>query len=225
MGNMFDSIQLLPLGDQAVLAYFRDEREALAFAAAVRRARFPWLVDVVPAYTSVAVFFAQERRDFSGAAGELKQVLEASSAEAVPEGRWHHIPCCYELGLDLERVAGHTGLAIDEVIRLHASTAYTVHAIGFCPGFPYLGYLRRELCGVPRLASPRIRVEPGSVGLTGRQTGVYPEARPGGWNILGRTPLELVNLTDNYFPRHAGDQVQFERIDEAEFRRLVGQRL
>jgi len=75
------------------------------------------------------------------------------------------------------------------------------------------------------LASPRLRVEPGSVGLTGRQTGIYPEARPGGWNILGRTPLELVNLKDNYFPLRAGDRVQFERIDETEFRRLARQRL
>jgi inhibitor of KinA len=222
---MLDSIRLLPLGDQAILAYLANEREALAFAGAVRRANSPWVVDVVPAYTSVAVYYALDRIDVRGVVAELERILEATSAEVNPEGQFHHIPCCYELGLDLERIAGHIGLAVEEVIRLHASTTYIVYAIGFCPGFPYLGYLPAELCGVPRLASPRLRVEAGSVGLTGRQTGIYPEARPGGWNIVGRTPLELVNLKDNYFPLRAGDRVQFQRIDEAEFRRLAGQRL
>ena len=77
-------------------------------------------------------------------------------------------------------------------IALHVGTEYTVYAIGFCPGFPYLGYLPPPLCGVPRLESPRLRVEPGSVGLTGRQTGIYTEARPGGWSLVGRVPLTLV---------------------------------
>ncbi len=216
---------MLPLGDQAALVYFQDETAALAFAGAVRRASLFWVVDVVPAYTSVAVFFALERIDFPGAVAELEQVLENSSAAPTAEVRSRRIPCCYELGLDLERIAAHTGLGIEEVIHRHASVPYTVYAIGFCPGFPYLGYLPPELCGVPRLASPRLCVEAGSVGLTGRQTGIYPEARPGGWNILGRTPLELVNLKDNYFPLRAGDRVHFERIDEAEFHRLTGQRL
>jgi inhibitor of KinA len=220
-----DSIQMLPLGDQSVLAYLPQERDALAFAGAVRRANFSWLIDVVPAYTSVAIYYAPDEIDFPAAQAELTRILDETSAETAPEGRTYRMPCCYELGLDLERIAEHKSLTIGEVIRLHASAVYTVYAIGFCPGFPYLGYLPPELCGVPRLASPRLRVEGGSVGLTGRQTGIYPEARPGGWNILGRTPLELVNLKDNYFPLRAGDRVQFEAIDETEFRRLQGQRL
>ena len=126
---------------------------------------------------------------------------------------------------DLARVAESTGLAADEVIRLHTGTEYTVYAIGFCPGFPYLGYLPEPLCGVPRLEAPRLRVEPGSVGLTGRQTGIYTEARPGGWNLIGRTPLQLVNVVDGYFPLRTGDRIRFERIGTAEFRRLQGQRL
>ncbi len=92
-------------------------------------------------------------------------------------GRRHVIPCCYELGPDLARVAEQTGRASDGVIRLHAGTEYVVYAIGFCPGFPYLGYLPPELSGVPRLSTPRLRVEAGSVGLTGRQTGIYTEPR------------------------------------------------
>src|SRR5436309_7440481 len=126
---------------------------------------------------------------------------------------------------DLERVAEDRGLSQEEVIRLHTGTEYTVYAIGFCPGFPYLGYLPPALCGVPRLPAPRLRVEAGSVGLTGRQTGIYTEVRPGGWNLLGRTPLELVHVADGYFPLRTGDRVQFERIDEAAYHRLEGQRL
>jgi inhibitor of KinA len=122
-------------------------------------------------------------------------------------------------------VAGRTGRTADEVIRLHLETEYTVYAIGFCPGFPYLGYLPPELCDVPRLPRPRLRVEAGSVGLTGRQTGIYTEARPGGWNLIGRTPLELVNVRDGYFPLRTGDRVRFERIDAAAFRQRQGERL
>ena len=102
--------------------------------------------------------------------------------------------------LDLARVAERTGLPADEVIRLHQQAEYTVYAIGFCPGFPYLGYLPPPLCGVPRLEKPRIKVEAGSVGMTERQTGIYTEPRPGGWNIIGRAPLELVHVADGYFP-------------------------
>src|SRR5207245_10118109 len=121
--------------------------------------------------------------------------------------------------------AEHTKLSPADVIARHSAAEYTVYAIGFCPGFPYLGYLPAELSGVPRLSAPRPRVEPGSVGLTGRQTGLYPLARPGGWNLIGRTPLTIVNVRDGYFPLRVGDRVRFERIDEKQFRELEGERL
>jgi inhibitor of KinA len=216
---------LQPLCDQAALAYFADEAAALRFAASVRRAGAAWLVDVVQAYTSVAVFFDLARTHYAAVAGELRRLDAASAGAEAGEGRLHCIPCCYEFQLDVARVTEHTGLAADEVVRLHTGAEYTVYAVGFCPGFPYLGYLPAPLCGVPRLETPRVRVEPGSVGLTGRQTGIYTEPRPGGWNLIGRTPLELVNVSDGYFPLRVGDRVRFERIDEAEFRRLQGERL
>lgn len=222
------STSFQPLGDQAVLASFPDEASALRFAAAVRGAPPPWLVDVVQAYATVAVFFDLDRVGAVAATADLVRLGDSlarqPNAPAV-EGRLHHIPCCYEFQLDLPRVAAHSGLPADEVIDLHAGVVYTVYAIGFCPGFPYLGYLPPPLCGVPRLASPRPRVEAGSVGLTGRQTGIYTEVRPGGWNLIGRTPLELVNVADGYFPLRTGDRVQFERIDKAEFHRREGERL
>jgi inhibitor of KinA len=217
---------LLSFGDQAALAYFADEAAALAFATFVRQTNDPWLIDVVPAYTSVAVFFNLDQVNFAQVANRLRQLdNQKSGCEAIASSRRHRIPCCYEFQLDLGRVAEHTHLSPEEVIRLHTATEYTVYAIGFCPGFPYLGYLPPALWGVPRLPTPRVEVEAGSVGLTGRQTGIYTETRPGGWNILGRTPLQLVHVADGYFPLRAGDRVQFERIDLAEFQKLLGQRL
>jgi inhibitor of KinA len=216
---------VIPLGDQAALAYLRDEQAALGVAGAARRANPHWLIDVVQAYASVAVFFDLNQIGFHEVADWVRRLGDSGlAAERLPLRR-HRIPCCYEFALDLPRIGELTGLAVDQVVSLHAEREYTVYAIGFCPGFPYLGYLADPLAGVPRLATPRLRVESGSVGLTGRQTGIYTETRPGGWNLVGRTPLELVNVVDGYFPLHTGDQVRFERIDEAEFTRLRGQRL
>jgi inhibitor of KinA len=217
-------LQMKPLGDQAALVYCTSESAAGRFAAAVRAASFAWLLDVVQAYTSVGVFFDLDEVDYRRVNAELQR-LSWGDANVESKSVVHVVPCCYEFGLDLERVARHTGLTRDAVIEAHRTTTYTIYAIGFCPGFPYLGYLPEPLCGVPRLDTPRLKVEAGSVGLTGRQTGIYTEARPGGWNIIGRTPLELVNVADGYFPLETGDRVRFQRIDEGEFARMCGLRL
>jgi inhibitor of KinA len=216
---------LQPLGDQAWMASFEAEDDAAGFAATVRDGNPNWLLDVVQAYRSVAVFFDADRVRLADVERWLRNRAATSSNESRPPSRLHVVPCCYERQLDLIRIAEHTGLSPEKVIRLHTSCDYTVYAIGFCPGFPYLGYLPAELCGVPRLPSPRLRVDVGSVGLTGRQTGIYTEPRPGGWNLIGRTPLQLVDVAGGYFPLRTGDRVRFERIDEAEYRRLEGRRL
>jgi len=212
-----------PLGDQAVLVSLPDEAAAVQLALAVRAANPDWLQDVVPAYSRVGVYFDADRMGIEGVSNWLK-TLRIERSEKLPT-RFHAIPVCYELNLDLARIAEVTGLTTKRVIELHTSNEYTVYAIGFVPGFPYLGYLPTELSGVPRLATPRVRVEPGSVGLTGKQTGIYPLARPGGWNILGRTPRVIVDVADGFFPLRVGDRVQFERIDEGEYRRQLGTRL
>jgi inhibitor of KinA len=171
----------------------------------------------------VGLFFHPDRistAEVSAWVNNQKPAALGKTAERV-----HTIPVCYEMQFDLNRVAGHCEMSPDEVISLHLGTEYTVYAIGFVPGFPYLGYLPEKLRGVPRLDSPRIRVEPGSVGLTGKQTGIYPLPRPGGWNLIGRTPLTLVDVADGYFPIRVGDRVQFIRIDHDEYRRLNGERL
>ncbi len=218
---------ITPLGDQAVLLYLPDEAAAAATAAAVRAAAPPWLQDVVPAYASVGVFFDADRTNTAAVTAWLDTLPSARSPSSPTTDRRPPttIPVCYELGPDLPRVGEATVLAADEVVRLPTGAEYTVYAVGFVPGFPYLGYLPKPLCGVGRLPSPRVRVEAGSVGLTGRQTGVYPLPRPGGWNLVGRTPLTIVDVADGYFPLRVGDKVRFTRIDDAEFRRLEGERL
>ena len=212
--------KILPLGDQALLAYCDDERTAQSLAAHVRQAPWPWLVDVVQAYASVGVYFNLLQTTFTEVAALVQQLPIQQIDSTAAAGKLHVIPCCYELGLDLGRVAEHTGLDVAAIIRLHSATVYTVYAIGFCPGFPYLGYLPAQISGVPRLPTPRLGVEAGSIGLTGRQTGIYTEPRPGGWNIVGRTPLQMVDVTREYFPLRTGDRVQFEPIARARFAQL-----
>jgi inhibitor of KinA len=208
--------RLEPIGDQGVMARLDDEGLAVRWADAVRRAAPPWLLDVVQAYTAVAVY-----HDLDAVALDevMAWLASITPAEGGTPGTLHEIPVCYEMGPDLQMIADHTGLGVEEVIRLHTSVEYTVYAIGFCPGFPYMGYLPPQLCGIPRRPSPRLRVEPGSVGLTGRQTGIYTEPRPGGWALIGRTPLTLVDVARGYFPLRTGDRVRFTRIDVDEFQR------
>jgi inhibitor of KinA len=134
-------------------------------------------------------------------------------------GAVHVLPVCYggEFGPDLATVAAHCGLSGADVIALHSGASYRVYAIGFVPGFPYLGGLPAAL-GVPRRATPRIRVPAGSVGIGGAQTGVYPLATPGGWHLIGRTPVELFRPHEGRPCRLGmGDRVQFQAISPEEF--------
>jgi inhibitor of KinA len=169
---------------------------------------------VVPAYHRVGVFFDPDRTSTDAVADWLQR-LPTTSVATTPTA--HIIPVCYPLGPDFGFVADRLGLTPQRVIELHASAEYTVFAVGFVPGFAYLGHLPDELCGVPRLASPRVRVEPGMVGITGRQTGVYPLPRPGGWPLIGRTPLTLVDVAAGHFPLRVGDRVRFTPMSSAEF--------
>ena len=127
------------------------------------------------------------------------------------------IPVCYggKFGPDLEEVANHAGLSAEEVILRHTAPDYHVYMLGFRPGFPYLGGLDPAIA-CPRRATPRQTVEQGSVGIAGAQTGVYPEPSPGGWNLIGRTPLKLFDEKALSLI-HPGDTVRFERIDETEY--------
>src|SRR5262249_10166692 len=124
------------------------------------------------------------------------------------------LPVLYD-GPDLPAVAAWASMAPADVIRRHTAEEYRVFALGFLPGFPYTGYLPDSLSGLPRRESPRTFVPAGSVAMAGRQTGVYPQDSPGGWHLMGRTPLVIVDLEKGYFPIRAGDRIKFQPIDEA----------
>lgn len=165
------------------------------------------VLDVVPAYTELAVYFDPGQVDPYQIRAEVEQRMQqAEGAGEVPESTHHEIPVVYN-GEDLTRVAEHTGHPVSEVIRLHAGSTYTVAMIGFMPNFPYCFGLPASLV-TPRLPSPRSRVPAGSVAIAGEQTGVYPQKSPGGWNLIGRTRPELL------VPLSPGDTLRFCSVEE-----------
>jgi inhibitor of KinA len=137
----------------------------------------------------------------------------------------HTIPVCYELEQDLSAAAIELGVSIQTLVHLHCSKTYICSTVGFVPGFAYLGDLAPEIATLKRLSTPRISVDAGSVAIAGKQTAVYPTSTPGGWWIIGKTPLMLVNEAEGYFPIAAGDRVTFRRIGRDEFETMRDCRL
>lgn len=227
-------MHLLPLGDSALLIALGEVMDAgthariRAVVAALEQAALPGVRDIVPAFTSVAVHYApgvvdaalpgKERTPSARLARAVSEVLAQVRTDEAPPGRRVELPVCYggEFGPDLEEVARHTGLTPDEVVRLHAGGEYAVAMVGFSPGFPYLSGLPEQLA-TPRRATPRPKVAAGSVGIAGKQTGVYSFATPGGWQLIGRTPRRLFRA-DAEPPAllRMGDRVRFRSITPAE---------
>jgi inhibitor of KinA len=224
-----------PLGDGAVLLTVADaldlDANALARAVAldIRGRGLDWVTDVIPALVTVAVCFdARTARE----AGERRATLErmllegvarAAGARADAPARTVEIPVCYEAAFapDLEEVARRTGLDAARVVELHAAAPHRVLMIGFAPGHPYIGGLDARLA-VPRRASPRQRVEAGSVAIANAQTSIYPFATPGGWNVIGRTPLALFDpVREPASLLEPGDAVVFVPVMHTEFDRIA----
>lgn len=205
-----------PLGESAFL--LRDlPAEPYRLAQAWNAALPTGMIEAVASYDAVAVYVDPDR--FDPACLTPLPALEATV------GRHHRIPVCYALGPDLAEAAERLGITPPELVAAHAGTVYRCAAVGFRPGFAYLGDLPDPIAGLPRRAEPRVRLDAGSVGITGRQTGVYPQPGPGGWWLIGRTPLTLVDPDSGYYPIEAGDEVEFVPIDEDEYERREGERL
>lgn len=222
-----------PLADDALLLRFGSAIEqahntkALSVAQRLRELQPAWLRDVVPAYASIAVFFDSDRigdgDPHAFVAAALRRCLEADTDTVGIPARVIDIPVCYdsEMAPDLVQAASELGLGIEELIQRHCAADYSVAMIGFAPGFPYLLGLPESLA-LPRLATPRTRVPAGSVAIGGNQAGIYPRESPGGWRLLGRTPLLLFDPARTAPSLLApGDRVRFQRIDLAEFERMA----
>ncbi len=175
-----------------------------------------------PAYCSLLIKFDALRMRHDELEAVLRQYLERLEEVKLPEPRHVEIPVCYggEFGPDLAEVCAMHGTTEARAVELHASAEYRVYFLGFVPGFAYLGELPRELV-TPRLAAPRKRVPAGSVGIAGNQTGVYPFATPGGWRLIGRTPLKMFRADrDGLSLLSLGDRVRFTPISAERFAEL-----
>lgn len=220
---MYKSSKFLPVGDKALLVEFGDaidpvvNRKVYALDQAIAMIRPRGMLECVPTYRSLLVYFDPLKTSYEQLVFDVRDVeaklqeLETSLMERVVE-----IPVFYggEYGPDLEYVAEIHELSIDEVVRFHSEREYIVYMIGFVAGFPYLGIVADEIT-TPRLKTPRLRVPAGSVGIAEKQTGIYPCEAPGGWQIIGRTHLELFNPEWN--PPvliNPGDKVRFKPVKQ-----------
>ena len=229
--------QIHPLGDQGLCISWGNTIDiqinhlALALAEHLQQLQLPGVLDLIPAYSSLGVLFDARRllREFPHQQPydymckrvelEIQKIVEVDFSK----GRSVEIPVCYDPSLapDLERIARQSKLDTTEIIHLHSSRTYRVYMLGFLPGFPYMGTVDDRLA-TPRLASPRQSVPAGSVGIAGSQTGIYPLDAPGGWNLIGRTPLRLFdpNIAEPALLR-PGDQVRFTPISLAAFQKNI----
>jgi len=227
------SYSITPLGDSALTVDFgniiSDEMHSkvLLLIQALEKAGLPDIIDVVPAYSSVSVFYdgiaLLKRHNNKSAFGFMSEQMEALLSQSVKtdvaDFRFIEVPVCYsrKYGLDLVEISEQTKLSVDEIIHLHTAKTYKVYMIGFLPGFAYMGNVDESIA-VPRKPEPRTKIEAGCVGIAGKQTGIYPLASPGGWQIIGRTPIKLFDTKkDEPVFFRAGDEVQFYSITENEF--------
>lgn len=182
------------------------------------------LVDLVPSYASILVLYDPVLADHIDMAARVRAAVADSGTFDAATGAEVVLPVYYapEAGPDLEALAERSGLDLEEVIALHTGTDYRVYAIGFAPGFAYLGEVDARIAA-PRLSTPRDRVPAGSVAIADRQTAVYPAASPGGWNLIGRCPLPMFDPdAEPPMPVAVGDRVRFESIDRARYLALGG---
>lgn len=184
------------------------------------------LIEIVPAYCSLLIYFDPLLLSRPALSQAVTRILAAAAEPEVAEDemvRLIQVPVCYggEYGPDLADVARYHGLALEEVIAIHSAGPYLVYMLGFTPGFPYLGGLSEKIA-TPRLEAPRVRVAEGSVGIAGSQTGIYPIASPGGWRLIGRTPLKPFKPeAARPFLFCAGDYVQFNPVTPDRYRAIA----
>lgn len=223
----------MPMGDQALVIEFGNqiEPECNARVHSLTRAldlSTPiGVVAVIPTYRSLTIQYDANLIGYKDLTNQLRDIDVNSNAHEILTNRIVHLPTIYglEFGPDLEFVARHSELSAEEVIRVHSATDYLVYMMGFTPGFPYLGGMSEEIA-TPRLETPRNSIPAGSVGIAESQTGVYPIDTPGGWRILGRTPLKLFD-TSRERPSliAAGDYVRFVPLSNKDEYQMIEEQI
>ncbi|MCE5228161.1 5-oxoprolinase subunit PxpB [bacterium] len=223
------AVRMLAAGEQGLVVEFGDSIDSAlndrvhAFCRRLHEAKLPGVIEIVPTYRSALVMFDPfviTRAELQSRADSMLEAAGAATGGKTP--RLVRIPVCYggEFGPDLEFVAGHNHLSPDDVIRIHSARPLKIYMLGFMPGFPYLGGMDGRIAA-PRLRKPRIRIPAGSVGIAGTQTGFYPYESPGGWRLIGRTPIKPFNpASHDPFLYSAGDYLQFRPITNEEYERI-----
>jgi inhibitor of KinA len=232
---MQETFTISPLGESALVVSFGNaidddiNQHVLQVFQRLKQTS-PFIIDVIPAYSSLSIYYdvlalhEKDKSAFEKMEAIITPLLGNKSNDVPNTGRDVSIPVCYsdEFALDIKDLAAQKSLSAEEVIQLHMAKTYRVYMIGFLPGFPYMGKVDSRIA-TPRKSSPRTTIPAGSVGIAGEQTGIYPLASPGGWNIIGRTPLPLFDK-DRTEPvlLQPGDRVRFYSITEDEFKNYQG---
>lgn len=225
---MEKKIKFAPRGDDAVQITFGSQikeeinQEIRKYLFALKKENIDGIREIIPSYCHLNVIYDKEKYFYEEVLDLLYKIKEKYSVVEVPEPQVVRIPVLYggEYGPDLNNVAMHNKLTDQEVIDYHSTKEYLVYMLGFTPGFPYLGGMDERIA-TPRLREPREKIWAGSVGIAGSQTGIYPIESPGGWQIIGRTPLKLFDM--NRKPEillRAGNYISFYPITEKEFKEL-----
>ena len=219
-------LRFYPAGDSALVAEFGqsiDERineQVHHMAKWLQGSSVPGVVEVLPTFRSLMVFYDPLKISYKKLCKKLQTCPPLTENRAAAEKRILEVPCWYG-GPDLDDMEELTGLPREQIIEIHSSVDYKIYMMGFLPGFVYLGGLDPRICA-PRLPTPRTRIEPGSVGIGGNPTGVYPVASPGGWRILGYTPLKFYDPSGkDPILCKAGEYIRFVPVTRGEYERLV----
>lgn len=183
------------------------------------------VVETIPTFRSLLVIYNPCKITYKNLIKKLNKYLKFNKKEINDISKVYHVPVCYggKYGEDLKAVSSHTGLSVNEVIKRHTGTDYLIYMMGFLPGFAYLGGLDEQLI-TPRLETPRKEIPAGSVGIGGEQTGIYPMVSPGGWRLIGRTPIKPYDINrENTVLYRTGDYIRFYSIDENEYNKILSE--